>query len=179
MTWAVKQKVGNATGKAILLMLANYSDHEGKCFPGQKTLSDECECSLRAVNTWLQMFERTGLIRREKRWRKDGYRSSDTIILSLEISRANAAHKQDISHAPCSDLTCTRCTASILNLSEEPKGKKMVWKVKVEDGPLLNRTHDEDVWKACESIMKQRVPSYMENARFPSDIVQMAKEALK
>lgn len=84
MTWAIKQKVGNATGKAILLMLANYADDEGKCFPGQEKLAAECECSARTIREWLEKFENLGLISREKRRRNDGYRTSDLIVLNLE-----------------------------------------------------------------------------------------------
>jgi len=88
MTWAVKQKVGNATGKAILLMLANYADDEGKCFPGQEKLAAECECSPRTVREWLDKFEKMGIVKREERRREDGYRTSDLIVLDLESSPA-------------------------------------------------------------------------------------------
>lgn len=81
MSWAVRQKVGNATGKAILLMLANYCDHEGTCFPSQQRLADECECGLRTVTRWLDQFEKDGLLTRERRMREDGSRTSDMIRL--------------------------------------------------------------------------------------------------
>ncbi|MBK3745192.1 helix-turn-helix domain-containing protein [Paraburkholderia aspalathi] len=88
MTWAVKQKVGSATGKAILLMLANYADDEGKCFPGQDKLAAECKCSPRTVREWLDKFEKMGIVSRSERRRGDGYRTSDLIILDLESSPA-------------------------------------------------------------------------------------------
>lgn len=81
MSWAVRQKVGNATGKAILIMLANYCDHEGACFPSQQRLADECECGLRTITRWLDQFEKDGLLVRERRSREDGSRTSDMIRL--------------------------------------------------------------------------------------------------
>lgn len=86
MTWAVKQKVGNATGKAVLLMLANYADENGSCYPGQDKLAKECECSSRTVREWLDKFETMGLIVRQERRREDGYRTSDLIVMQLEKS---------------------------------------------------------------------------------------------
>ena len=83
MTWAVKQKVGNATGKAVLLMLANYADAEGRCFPSQETIANDCECNVRSVARWLVLFERMGLIVREHRRRDDGYRTSDAIRVTF------------------------------------------------------------------------------------------------
>jgi len=98
MAWAVKQKVGNATGKAILLMLANYADENGTCFPSQQTLATECECSKRSILDWLQKFEDMGMIKRDRRHGFGGYRRSDILTLSLgaafspeNISRENGS----------------------------------------------------------------------------------------
>jgi len=84
MAWAIKQKAGNATGKAVLLMLANYADEDGICFPSQSTLATECECSTRAISNWLKRFEDAGLIARETRYGQLGYRTSDVIRLSIK-----------------------------------------------------------------------------------------------
>ncbi|HUH57716.1 MAG TPA: helix-turn-helix domain-containing protein [Pseudomonadales bacterium] len=100
MAWAVKKKVGNATGKAILLMLANYADDEGKCFPGQEKLASECECTSRTIREWLEKFEKMGLISREERRRVDGYRTSDLIVLNLEDTPKTAPEKSQGTHSP-------------------------------------------------------------------------------
>ncbi|HWT62514.1 MAG TPA: helix-turn-helix domain-containing protein, partial [Ochrobactrum sp.] len=86
MAWAVKQKAGSISGKAILLMLANYADDKGHCFPGQDKLALECECSTRTIRDWLDKLESVGLITRIERRRNDGYRTSDLIALNLENS---------------------------------------------------------------------------------------------
>lgn len=119
MTWAVKQKVGNATGKAILLMLANYADKDGYCMPGQKTLAMECECSERTIRDWLTKFEEMALVKRDERRRDDGYRTSDAIVLQLDSSPADVAAEispaafspENSSPENPSDLTGSSCRA--------------------------------------------------------------------
>lgn len=85
MTWAVKQKVGNATGKAILLMLANYADDAGECFPSQEKLAVECECSIATVQRWLKAFEEAGALTRRKQYGEHGYRRADRLTLRTDL----------------------------------------------------------------------------------------------
>lgn len=83
ITWALEQTVGSPTGKVILLCLANYADKQGACFPGHKTIADECEVSVRSVAEWMAKLEALGLIARSRRFRNNGSRTSDSIILRL------------------------------------------------------------------------------------------------
>jgi len=85
MTWAVQQKVGNATGKAILLMLANYADDQGECFPSQEKLAAECECSVATVARWLKAFEEWGALVKVKQYGEGGYRRADRLQLAIGI----------------------------------------------------------------------------------------------
>lgn len=85
MAWAVKQKVGNATGKAILLMLANYADERGECFPSQETLAGECECSIATVARWIKHFEGSGFLTRSKQYGEGGYRRADRLRLRMNL----------------------------------------------------------------------------------------------
>jgi hypothetical protein len=85
MAWAVKQKVGNATGKAILLMLANYADEKGKCWPSQETLAEECECSVATVARWLNSFAEMGFLTRVKQYGEGGYRRADVLLLEIDL----------------------------------------------------------------------------------------------
>src|SRR5690606_10712214 len=85
MAWAVKQKVGNATGKAILLMLANYADESGECFPSQETLANECECSTATIARWVKHFEEHGLLSRQKQYGEGGYRRADRLKLEINL----------------------------------------------------------------------------------------------
>lgn len=83
ITWALEQTVGSPTGKIILLCLANYADKNGACFPGHKTIADECEVSVRSVAEWMAKLESLGLIDRTRRFRNNGSRTSDSIVLRL------------------------------------------------------------------------------------------------
>jgi DNA-binding transcriptional regulator YhcF (GntR family) len=85
MSWAVRQKVGNATGKAVLLMLANYADEAGECFPSQERLATECECSVATVQRWLRAFEECGAVEKTKQYGEGGYRRADRIRLRTDL----------------------------------------------------------------------------------------------
>lgn len=97
MSWATKLKVGNATGKAILLVLANYADENGACFPSQKRLSEECECSVATVARWLKLFEEKTVLDRRKQYGDGGYRRADRLFLNLQLTElpSTGLHNSD------------------------------------------------------------------------------------
>ena len=49
MNWALQQRVGNPSGKAVLLILANRSDQNGVCWPGIDGIAEQTELSRRTV----------------------------------------------------------------------------------------------------------------------------------
>lgn len=73
--------VGSPTVKAILFVLADYADAEWSTFVGQKRLAAEVETTDRTIRNALSDLEDRGLIRRERRHRQDGSRTSDRIHL--------------------------------------------------------------------------------------------------
>lgn len=81
MAWAVRQDTGSTIGKCILLMLANYADSEGHCFPSYDRIAKDCECSRRSVICWIERLEEKGLLTKEVRRRKDGTQTSNYITL--------------------------------------------------------------------------------------------------
>jgi hypothetical protein len=83
LAWAKSQRVGSPTGKILLMCLADYADDEWKCWPSQKTISQEAEVSERATREWLEKLEAAGFISRTRRTRKDGSRTSDLIHLNV------------------------------------------------------------------------------------------------
>lgn len=85
MAWAVKQKVGNATGKAILIMVANYADDRGECFPSQDRLAADCECSVATIARWLGQFVEMGFLTRQKRYGEGGYRRADLLCVCTDL----------------------------------------------------------------------------------------------
>lgn len=93
--WAFDFEAKNSSEKAILLALANYADAEGRCFPGQESIAKKAACSDRTVRTVLADLEDRGIIVREERRRKDGYRTSDDIlIVPLSTSPENSSGRE-------------------------------------------------------------------------------------
>jgi len=84
IAWAMQQKVGSPTGKILLICLANYANAQNVCWHSQDTISKETELGERATRDWLKKLERQGYIRRQRRNRADGSRTSDLIRICLE-----------------------------------------------------------------------------------------------
>lgn len=94
MAWAVRQNTGSTIGKCILLMLANYADSEGQCFPSYDRIAKDCECSRRSVICWIERLEEKGLLTKEVRRRKDGTQTSNYITLQQGAADALGAVDQ-------------------------------------------------------------------------------------
>lgn len=60
--WAKGQIAGGTTAKAVLLVLADYADEEGSCWPGQRTIATEAECGRRSVQRALDELVQRGLV---------------------------------------------------------------------------------------------------------------------
>ena len=92
ITWALKQKTGSPSAKAILLALANYAGADGDCYPSQERLADDTEQSVDSVQRRLRELEALGFIFRQHRQGRRGYRRSDEfVILMDDATRARAA----------------------------------------------------------------------------------------
>lgn len=77
LTWAYAQTVKPATAKFVLVTLANASNGDGYCWPGQRRLMEWTGMSERALRDQISVLEAAGLIVRERRHRKNGSRTSD------------------------------------------------------------------------------------------------------
>jgi len=84
ITWAFGAKPRNSTAKLVLLCLANYAGKDGQCWPGQQTIADDCNMSIRTVRNALSLLVEDGFIVRERRSRSDGTRTSDLCFLQLD-----------------------------------------------------------------------------------------------
>lgn len=91
INWAFRQKVPS-TEKFVLVVLADYADEEGSCFPGQKRIAEKVGGSERTVRRSLKSLEARGLIRRERRSRGDGSRSSDRYVLPVNMPTGHFDH---------------------------------------------------------------------------------------
>ena len=83
MTCAMALRGVTASEKLLLLALANYADENMTCFPSHKRLAEDACLSTRTVLTLLASLEERQMIVRRQRFRSDGSRSSDSIILSF------------------------------------------------------------------------------------------------
>jgi hypothetical protein len=92
LTWALDYPAASTTHKVVLLVLANYADDDGGCFPGQARIARQTVLSERGVRKVLAELEAAGLIRREHRYREgQGGRTSDRIYLALDGNAAPGA----------------------------------------------------------------------------------------
>lgn len=174
MTWANKQKVGNPLGKLVLIMLANYADQYGVCFPSQKRIATDCECTDRAVREWLATFEKSGLIVRKERRRASGYRTSDEITLAIpELPEPSSAETDSL---PEPDDTSQRnLVPGKTNRKENIRGKAIVFDP-TEKWVKLDRQVDTELWLACERLQGKKAPTSDLHWKFPLSLVSRAKQ---
>ncbi|WP_394763560.1 helix-turn-helix domain-containing protein [Phenylobacterium sp.] len=83
MKWAIGQKTGSGSAKAVLVVLAEAADDAGLCWPSQRLIAARADVTKRTVISQLAALERLGLITRTRHDRENGSRSSDRIRLSL------------------------------------------------------------------------------------------------
>ena len=60
--WAERQTTGSPGRKVLLLILANYADEHGVCWPSQETLASGTEQSLDTVQRQLRKLTAAGII---------------------------------------------------------------------------------------------------------------------
>lgn len=66
-TWAIKVRGLAPAAKLVLWHLADRYHPDNGCFPRQTTLAADCELSKSSLNSQLEILEKNGLIRRERR----------------------------------------------------------------------------------------------------------------
>jgi hypothetical protein len=71
------------THRAVLGALAEFADVKGETFRGQAAIAERCAFHEVTVRRALKALEGQGLIKREKRYDKQGRRTSDTIRLCI------------------------------------------------------------------------------------------------
>ena len=106
LNWAFDFEAKSSSEKAILLALANYAGGDGRCHPGQESIAKKASCTDRTVRTVLADLEARGIIAREERRRKDGYRTSDSIVIvplatsPEDIAGKEESHRKNASTSP-------------------------------------------------------------------------------
>jgi len=96
--WAEKQKTGSPARKVLLLVLANYADEYGRCWPSQATLSEGTEQSIDTVQRQLRKLAADGHISTEKRQRRGGHWPAHAYQLNMPNRRI--AEPQNAARSP-------------------------------------------------------------------------------
>lgn len=119
MTWAFSVRGLTSTEKVVLLALADYSNDDGECWPGQVSLAEKCDVSERTIRNTLNSLNEKGRVAIESRRRPDGYKTSNRYLLAMEISPAASAAKPI---SPAGSGNSHRQTVAGQEPSVEPSG---------------------------------------------------------
>jgi hypothetical protein len=79
--------------KLVLLALANFADAEGRCWPSQARLALDTGLTDRQIRRVFVSLIDAGLMTKEHRRRRDGYRASDLITLTIFEDTVSAKGK--------------------------------------------------------------------------------------
>jgi DNA-binding MarR family transcriptional regulator len=101
--WALLQNPRSANHKMVLVVLADYAHpDDGTCFPSQTTIAKRALLSERTVRQVLADLEADGFIKRERRSRPDGTRTSDLIALGpIGLPAQFAGRAESTGNADC------------------------------------------------------------------------------
>jgi helix-turn-helix protein len=80
MTWAIEQRAGSPSAKAVLCSIANYANQHWVCWPSQELIAKEGEQSIDSVQKRQKELVARGLLRKV-RMRRHGRRTTDFLIL--------------------------------------------------------------------------------------------------
>jgi hypothetical protein len=84
ISWAYEQRTGNWTRKAVLVALANRTNHDtGLCCPSLDRVAEETELSRSTVIRAIADLEAAGLIQKTRRARENGSDTTNEYRLSL------------------------------------------------------------------------------------------------
>jgi len=80
--------------KFVLLALADYSNDEGKCYPGIETIAKKCSMSEQTVITMIKKLCEYGLLKKEVRYKK-GKKTSNIYCINIELG-TNSLGKESL-----------------------------------------------------------------------------------
>lgn len=92
VAWAMRQKTGSPTRKAVLIALADRHHRDtGECYPSVALMAEDTELSDRSVRTALEQLVEGGYITRARKRRKDGSLGTYEYELLMETVAAPPA----------------------------------------------------------------------------------------
>ena len=99
LSWAGKLTVGSPAAKSLLILLANFADEAGECYPTFEKLSEMSELSYRAVQDNIGKLEKLGLIARTRKRNPDGTLGVTRYTLCLDVETVTS-HRQEMPVEP-------------------------------------------------------------------------------
>ncbi|MDY0886310.1 helix-turn-helix domain-containing protein [Kosakonia sp. CFBP8986] len=90
MVRAMKAKVGNPLRKLVLIKLADNASDQGECWPSVPYIAEQCEMSVRSVQSHIKKLVEDGLVSVEERKSSNGLNRTNVYTLILRTG-ANAA----------------------------------------------------------------------------------------
>lgn len=84
--WARKQRfAGDTAAKIVLMVLADYADEHGTCYPGVELIAEDAELSRSTVLRRLKALAAAGLIEVQRRVNHRGERTSNRYLLQIDV----------------------------------------------------------------------------------------------
>lgn len=124
LSWAGKIKVGSPAAKSLLILLANFADEAGECYPTYDKLSEMSELSYRAVQGNIAKLESLGLIERKRDRLPNGTLGVTRYRLCLHVLSVTT-HRQEMPVAPpAADSGSPPADNSISHRQELPVNKE-------------------------------------------------------
>ena len=90
IAWAMKAETPDALSRWLLVVLADHTNEDGKCWPSQATLAKRTGMGRSTVNRKLEMLEEAGLISRVS-----GNQTRSTVYYLLVPERDNLVPERD------------------------------------------------------------------------------------
>ncbi len=102
MAWAIEQRTGSPTAKLLLLILCNYADNDGVCWPSQQTLAEDTEMTDRTIRTALGTLIERQLVSVEHRPGTGGGRKTNVYRISLpeKFSESRWGNRKNLQGQP-------------------------------------------------------------------------------
>ena len=139
VSWAIQQRTGGPTEKAVLMALANYADANGECYPSYGKIADDCEVSRRTVIRVMDRLCEMGLVEKTANTRQSGGDTAN--VYRLTGCQIVTGECQDVTGGGVTgDTGGVTLVSPLMNLQSNRKPSK---KVKLDVTPVA-----ESLWLA-------------------------------
>ena len=159
---ALKVKGLKPTEKLILVILANYADEHGSCYPSQQHIANIIELNdLKHIRKILHRFQDMGLLKIEQRFQINGGNTSNRYHLSLGGGL----------QTPLGAFTRTPRVATPPNTKEEPKENNN-YAAKAKEA---QKNCFEEFWK----LYPRKVGKHQAKVKYNKEIKSCSPEVMR